>query len=52
MEDGEALSGVVEWYDRCAIKLRSGRKRILVYKSGIKYLFKTSDAHPAGSIMK
>lgn len=52
LENGEELGGVVEWYDRCAIKLRSGRKRILVYKSVIKYLYKTSDAHPPGSVMK
>ena len=52
LEDGEQLHGVVEWYDRCAIKLRAGRRRILVYKSGIKYLFKTSDGHAPGSVMK
>ena len=52
LEDGEQLHGVIEWYDRCAIKLRSGRHRILVYKSSIKYLFKTSDVHAAGSVMK
>lgn len=52
LEDGEEVQGVVEWYDRCAIKVRSGRKRVLIYKSVIKYLFKTSDAHPAGTVMK
>ncbi len=52
LEDGESLHGVLEWYDHCAVKLRSGRRRVLVYKSAIKYLFKTSDAHPAGSVMK
>ena len=52
LEDGEEIHGVIEWYDRCAIKLRAGRQRVLVYKSGIKYLFKTSDGHPAGSVMK
>ena len=52
LEDGEALHGTLEWYDRCAIKLRSGRQRILIYKASIKYLFKTSDAHAPGSVMK
>ena len=52
LEDGEALHGTLEWYDRCAIKLRAGRHRVLVYKSGIKYMFKTSDAQPAGTVMK
>ena len=52
LEDGEELHGVVEWYDRCAIKLRSGRQRVLLYKAGIKYLYKTSDAHALGGVMK
>ena len=51
LEDGEELHGLLEWYDRCVIKLRAGRKRILVFKAGIKYLYKSSDARPAG-IMK
>ena len=52
LEDGEEIHGMVEWYDRCAIKLRSGRHRVLIYKSAIKYLFKTSDAHAAGTVMR
>ena len=48
LEDGEELHGTLEWYDRCAIKLRAGRQRVLIYKTGIKYLFKTSDAHAPG----
>ncbi len=52
LEDGEELHGLVEWYDRCAIKLRVGRQRVLLYKTGIKYLYKTSDAHPTGGVMK
>lgn len=52
MEDGEQLHGVLEWYDRCVIKMRSGRQRVLIYKACIKYLFKTSEAHAGSSIMK
>ncbi len=52
LEDNEELHGTLEWYDRCAIKLRVGRQRVLVYKTGIKYLYKTSDAHPPGTVMK
>lgn len=51
LEDGEQLHGLLEWYDRCVIKLRVGRRRVLIYKAGIKYLYKTSDAHPT-QIMK
>ncbi len=52
LEDGQELHGVLEWYDRCAIKLRAGRQRVLVYKSAIKYMYKTSDGHAPGSVMK
>ena len=52
LEDGEELHGVIEWYDKCVIKMRTGRKRVLVYKSGIKYLYKSSEANPAGNVMK
>ncbi len=52
LDDGEELHGVVEWYDRCAIKLRAGRHRVLIYKAVIKYLYKTSDAHQAGTVMR
>ena len=52
LEDGEQLQGIIQWYDRCTVKLRAGRTRVLVYKAAIKYLYKTSDAHPANNIMK
>jgi RNA chaperone Hfq len=52
LEDGEELHGVIQWFDKCAIKLRVGRHRVMVYKSCIKYLYKGSEAVPVGSIMK
>jgi RNA chaperone Hfq len=52
LEDGEQLQGIIQWYDRCTVKMRAGRTRVLVYKAAIKYLYKTSDAHAANSIMK
>lgn len=42
LEDGEQLEGCIEWYDRCAIKVR-GRSRMLVYKSAIKYMYKQGE---------
>ena len=52
LEDGEHLEGVLEWHDRCAIQLRDGhRRRTLIYKSSIKYLYKAAENQPAG-IMK
>ena len=52
LEDGEELTGLLEWYDRCVIKLRVGRQRVLVYKSGIKYLFKAAEVNAGATIMK
>ncbi len=52
LEDGEQIQGFIQWYDKCTLKLRVGRSRVLVYKSAIKYLYKTSEAHTAPSVMK
>lgn len=52
LEDGEELHGFLQWYDRCVVKLLVGRSRVMIYKSVIKYLYKTSEAHPAASVMK
>lgn len=51
LEDGEELYGVIEWYDKCVVKLRAGRRRVMVYKAAIKYLYKSSEAATA-SVMK
>ena len=52
LDDGEELRGIIEWYDKCVVKVRVGRQRVLVYKSGIKYLFKASEALQHTSVMK
>ena len=52
LDDGEQMHGQLEWYDRCVIKMRVGRQRVLVYKACVKYLFKTSELHAGSSIMK
>ena len=43
LEDGEQIEGTIEWYDRNAIKVRRGKVRTLIYKAGIKYLYKAED---------
>jgi sRNA-binding regulator protein Hfq len=43
LEDGEHIEGTIEWYDRNAIKVRRGRVRTLIYKAGIKYLYKAEE---------
>jgi hypothetical protein len=46
LEDGARIQGVIEWYDRNSIKVR-GKSRVLLYKSGIKYLYKAGEVGSA-----
>ena len=43
--DGEALHGIIEWYDKHCIKLnRAGSdSNLLIYKSSIRYMFKEAE---------
>ena len=42
--DGEVVEGTIEWYDRNCIKLnRDNAPNMLVYKSHIKYIYKTGE---------
>ena len=43
MEDGEQIEGTIEWYDLHSIKVKRGHLRTLIYKSGIKYLYKAAE---------
>lgn len=52
LDDGEQLHGFIQWYDKCVVKLQAGRNRVLIYKSGIKYLYKASEGHPVNHVMK
>ena len=41
LRDGETLHGVIEWYDKCCLKVnREGEPNILLYKPAIKYMYK------------
>ncbi len=58
LENGEQMEGIIEWYDRYAIKMRnlgspgldggssSGRARVLVYKDCIRYIYKAGENAP------
>jgi sRNA-binding regulator protein Hfq len=40
--DGQIIEGFIEWYDRHCFKLnRDDAPNLLVYKTNIKYLYKT-----------
>lgn len=41
LKDGEELHGVIEWYDRCCLKVnREDGPNLLIYKPNIKYMYK------------
>jgi sRNA-binding regulator protein Hfq len=41
LDDGEKLEGVIEWFDKDALKLRlTNLQRTLVYKTAIKFIHK------------
>ena len=49
LQDGEEIRGVIEWYDRSCIKVhRTEGPNLLIYKPGIKYLYKQNEAGDKG----
>lgn len=49
LEDGEELRGVIEWYDKGAIKVnRIGAPNVLVMKLAVKYMYKAEEASGKG----
>ncbi len=41
LQDGEKVSGTIEWYDRHALKInREGEPNIMLLKHNIKYMYK------------
>jgi host factor-I protein len=50
LDNGEALRGHIEWYDRSCIKVnREGSPNLLVFKHAIKYLYKQEEERPAAA---
>jgi len=44
LSDGEEIRGVIEWYDKCCLKLnRNGAANLMVYKPSIKYMYKEGE---------
>lgn len=45
LQDGEEITGKIEWYDLGAIKIdRADEPKILLLKHNIKYMYKAEDA--------
>jgi len=44
MKDGEELHGIIEWYDKAALKFnREGAPNLMLYKHNIKYMYKDGE---------
>jgi sRNA-binding regulator protein Hfq len=44
LKDGETIQGVIEWYDKCCLKInRDEGPNLLVYKPSIKYMYKAGE---------
>ena len=44
LKDGEELRGVIEWYDKAALKVhRANEPNILLLKDNIKYMYKENE---------
>jgi host factor-I protein len=44
LKDGEEVRGVIEWYDRHALKVhRANEPNILLLKDNVKYMFKENE---------
>jgi host factor-I protein len=49
LESGEALHGIIEWYDRDCIKLtRDGAPNLMIFKRHIRYVHKDEEESPEG----
>ena len=49
LQDGEQIRGVIEWYDKNCIKVhRTDGPNLLIYKPGIKYLYKQNETEEKG----
>lgn len=50
LQDGEQLTGTIEWYDRSCIKLhRDEGPNLLVLKHNVKYMYKADEADGSDS---
>ncbi|MGH9897866.1 MAG: hypothetical protein ACRD63_05895 [Pyrinomonadaceae bacterium] len=44
LQDGEEIRGVIEWYDRGALKInRRSEPNVLLFKHNIRYMYKSSE---------
>jgi len=45
LTNGETVEGIIEWYDRDAIRIaRKDQANLMIYKKSIKYMYKAAEA--------
>ena len=50
LDTGEAIHGVIEWYDRTCIKVhRQNEPNLLIMKSAVRYMYKEHEDHEGGN---
>jgi sRNA-binding regulator protein Hfq len=53
LQDGEQITGTIEWYDREALKInRTDAPNLLLLKHNIKYMFKADDVKDSSTAKK
>ena len=49
LDTGEAIHGVIEWYDKNCIKVhRANEPNLLIMKSAVRYMYKESESKNGG----
>jgi host factor-I protein len=50
LDTGEAIRGVIEWYDKNCIKVhRANEPNLLIMKTAVRYMYKQSDTRNDGN---
>ena len=46
LKNGETVHGTIDWYDKNCVRIyRTAKPNILIYKPGIRYMYKAADEH-------
>ncbi len=49
LDTGEAIHGVIEWYDKSCVKVhRANEPNLLIMKSSIRYMYKENESRNSG----
>ncbi len=40
LRDGEKVQGVIDWYDKCCVRVTNSSSHMMVYKAAVKYMYK------------